>query len=43
VHGALEVGLGARRVQDEINYCLLHKLIQMYEMNAFIWASPLRY
>ena len=41
VHGALKVGPGARRVQDEIDYCLLHRLIQMYEMNAFIWASPL--
>jgi hypothetical protein len=43
VHGALEVGPGARRVQDEIDYCLLHRLIQMYEMNAFIWASALRH
>ena len=31
VHGALEVGPRARRVQDEIDYCLLHKLaVQMY-------------
>jgi hypothetical protein len=36
VHGAFEVGPGARRVQDEINYCLLQRLIQMYKLNAFI-------
>jgi hypothetical protein len=40
VHGALEAGPGARRVRDEINYCLLHKLIQMYENERIHLGEP---